>query len=555
MRPILLGYGEAGRPVYLNAESFKTSMHVLGASRSGKSKMAELIARQLIDSGEGMVLIEPHGAMYEDILRWLAYMRPRREILLFNPSYDIRIVGFNPFHPSAGDIATNVDRIVRATIRCWSGINADSTPRLERRLKAVYHTVIECGYSLEVIPYLLSFETREVRRRLTAPIKDPLIIREWEELDSYTKARDFYDQIESVRNRIFRFLGNRQIRRTFGLPQNTIDLSEIIEQGKVLLVNLQPSPLLSEENGRLIGTLLLSELWHLGSQRRRIKSWQPPRDIFILIDEFWKYLSVDIPHMLSEGHKYGFHLMLFNQYLGQIADADRDAYGSVMTNCRIKVAFGGLSREDATTIADEMMVNQIDYQHEKLRLEHTAFRPVLDSFTVRTNSHGGGSSSGTQNGRNSSNSFDTYHDLDKSRFSMGESTSSFDGSNDSWSESESEVPITRHEEYTETSSVHFYTLEEELRQHADQIIDQAQREFTIRIPGKSTIRAITPFVKEYPLSDHAVARYVERCTTQFLSADDVDVRLKMIHDNLIGSPLGLQTRDSMPENIWEKEAS
>src|SRR5439155_21263313 len=112
--------------------------------------------------------------------------------------------------------------------------------------------------------YFLSWQEEDIREHLIRGIKSDTVRGEWNELTSLEKVQDFWGQLESTKNRLlFRFLESKQVRRTMGLNFNNIDIQDVIESGKILLVNLQPKNNLSENNARLIGTLLLSELWEV----------------------------------------------------------------------------------------------------------------------------------------------------------------------------------------------------------------------------------------------------------------------------------------------------
>ena len=125
-------------PAKLSREGFDECL-VLAGRRSGKSKMIEWIVRELVRNRSGFCLIDPHGSLYNDVLTWLAYLQPDREIYLFDPSSTDRIVGFNPFTRTIGDVGTRVNRLIRATIKAWHAENTDQTPRLERWLRIFYH--------------------------------------------------------------------------------------------------------------------------------------------------------------------------------------------------------------------------------------------------------------------------------------------------------------------------------------------------------------------------------------------------------------------------------
>ena len=105
------------------------------------------------------------------IVRWLAYYQPNREIVLFEPAAEDRIVGFNPFQKKDGaQLHTLVDRRVSATVKAWGAANSDGTPRLERWLRCLYFALMEQGLPLDVARYFLSWQRKEVRDHLIQSI-------------------------------------------------------------------------------------------------------------------------------------------------------------------------------------------------------------------------------------------------------------------------------------------------------------------------------------------------------------------------------------------------
>ncbi len=524
MKPLFIGYAEDESPLELSADDLQTHVHGVGASRTGKSKLIEWIAREMVRSRQGFCLIDPHGFLYEDILRWLAYVEPRREIVLFNPSSGDRVVGFNPFQRSQGDLGTQADRRVKATVKAWGQTDSDETPRLERVLRSLYHALIEQDHSLEVSQYFLDWQEKQVRDHLIREIASPLVRNQWQNISDLPRLQDFVGQVESAGNRILRFLASDQIRRIVGLNINNIDLNEIVATGKILLVNLQPSENMSDEQGRLLGTLLLNELWEVGMRRRRGIHAEKPKDFFIVIDEFQKFLTPDIPDMLDQSAKYGFHLFLFHQHLAQLEKLDAEVYGS-LSNARIKLVFGGLRREDARRMAEEIFPGQIDMKRVKFLIEQTKFWPVYTRDQVYTTSSGQSSGTGTVSGKA----------WDPEGCEWIPSITDTASLVQTGQEGVADIPVIRSEPFKEVSSIQGYSLEETLWEMSDRLMEQYQRHFFIRRPGKKTVAAVTPFVRGWHVHPEALHRYIEKLTGQFLAPREVMDRLEEIHRKLRSS--------------------
>ncbi len=107
-----IGYNAIGKPLRILVDDRKSHQHVIGSSGSGKSKFLEQMIRGDLASGQGFCLIDPHGTLYHEVLKYCAYRQPRREIILLNLSEPEHIVGFNFFTKDAeGDVSVQVDNV------------------------------------------------------------------------------------------------------------------------------------------------------------------------------------------------------------------------------------------------------------------------------------------------------------------------------------------------------------------------------------------------------------------------------------------------------------
>ena len=140
---LFAGKTKEGRGVYLNPRTRSTHMHVIGASGEGKSKFLEHMIREDIINGNGLCLIDPHGYLYNDIVKWCATkdMAERKKIILFNPSADGWSFGFNPLRKDTAEISFLVDSMVKAVAKVWGGEDTDRTPLLKRCLRTIFHVL------------------------------------------------------------------------------------------------------------------------------------------------------------------------------------------------------------------------------------------------------------------------------------------------------------------------------------------------------------------------------------------------------------------------------
>lgn len=274
MKPLFLGYGARGRAIRLKPDDRKIHMHVLGSSGSGKSRFLEWMIRGDLKNRQPFCLVDPHGELYDAVVAFAARHVLDREIILLNLSEPDSVVSFNPFRKSAEtDISVQVERRVTATMHAWGVENADETPTLARTLRLIYTVMIEQGLGLPQAEHLLNFSAKDVRSFLIEGLESPFIRREWMELHDL-KPKDWRDEILSAKNRLFKLLTSSALKRFMGLAGVSIDLRDVMDKGKILLVNLRQSKSLSYEAARTFGALLVNEFFEAAT----LRSSRPGRD-------------------------------------------------------------------------------------------------------------------------------------------------------------------------------------------------------------------------------------------------------------------------------------
>jgi len=184
--PLYIGTNtDTQRLVYLTDEQRSTHMQVIGSTGTGKSKFLEHLIREDIAAGNGLCLIDPHGYLYHDILKFLqAGDKNPDKVILFDPSEETYATGFNPLRLSAKDLSYQVDAMVRACAKVWGGEDTDKTPLLKRCLRITFHALAEGKLTLLEAQYLTSPVRRKMREFLTAEIKDPVIKEQWDYFNS-----------------------------------------------------------------------------------------------------------------------------------------------------------------------------------------------------------------------------------------------------------------------------------------------------------------------------------------------------------------------------------
>ena len=581
MKEIPLGSNAKGEPLFLApALRQSTHMHVIGGSGKGKSKFFEWMVRQDVDEGHGFCVVDWHGTLYKDLLRYLAQLRVGlrqdfRSVVLLNPSQPDYITGFNPFMNQGADIATQVSRRIDATIRPWGITDTNLMPTFERVCRLLYTFAVEQGETLPNAAQLLQFDKTELREYAINVVSDPYIRQQWHELSQIKNFRDWKEFVLSTENRLSRFLASKTIKRFMGMTTGNLNLMEAMDEGKIVLINLGSSSFLDRESARVFASLLLNEFFETAMLRaNEAPVGQKPKPFTLYLDEFQEYITEDIASMLDQVRKGGLHMVLAHQHLGHLVD-NQQLLQSILTNARIRAVFGGLSYTDACLLANEMFLPDLNTRQIKKAYYHTIHLFDEQTRIVRSRStgHGTSESSNWSSGRSEGRSFGSgvssmnastqgfttslsapgtgaagpnqtegwfTEGQSDSRTSANSSTTfSTDSYSDSYSEGrsvghsyfesqgESEVPVWVPIPVQELTTEAEWSREEKVSKVAEMLKYQQERHCFIKLDTEPTQPLKVPFVREYFHSDSDLLEY-ERAVydeQQAVSAANADLLL------------------------------
>lgn len=377
------------RKVALTRKDRENHTHVIGSTGTGKSKFIELLIRQdITDRNCGLCLIDPHGSLYDEIV---AYVAQRGQSLadrfiLFNPAHEAeQIIGFNPIPPDVEHFDYTLQTLVSACLKAWGQDNTDTTPRITRWLENIFYPLITKRLTLIESAPLINIHSKSEREALLANIQNDAVAGDWLDWEKLP-ATQKQQQIEGAGNRLRKFLRNGIIRNIIGQAQRVLDFAQVMEEGKIVLVNLSSGGKISYENSQLLGIMLVNEIF-------RVAKLRDPRDpklkpFYFYIDEFGQFITRDIARALEECRKYKLFMILAHQHLAQLKKDDEYLYASVLTNCKNKVVFGGLSREDAEVMTDEIVTGFVDLKRIKDETYATKVRHIEETRIVRGKSAG-----------------------------------------------------------------------------------------------------------------------------------------------------------------------
>jgi len=321
----------------------RAHMYVVGKTGVGKSTLIETLAKQDIAHGHGLAVLDPHGDLIKNLVEYANRKRPA-DVLYLNAPDPSCPLGINPVASKPGRLRSRAaSGLLEAFKRIWS----DSWgPRLEHILRNTLLALVELPDTTLADAWRLLDEP-VYRRQHASVLTNAAVRRFWlQEYESYP-ARFRVEAIAPLQNKLGAFLTNPVLNRILVRPLEPIDIREVMDSGKVLLVNLSKGRI-GEDAAGLLGALIVSEIATAGLSRADT----PPehrRDFFVYLDEFQSVSGLALATMLSELRKYRVGLILAHQYLAQLEEPVRDA---VLGNAGTIISFR-LGMADAKVLEQE----------------------------------------------------------------------------------------------------------------------------------------------------------------------------------------------------------
>ncbi|WP_425413191.1 helicase HerA domain-containing protein [Micromonospora matsumotoense] len=373
----MLGDAEiGGHSVGLSVPDARYHMHVIGATGSGKTTLLVNMALDDIKAGRGTVVIDPHGDLVLDILDRLPASVANR-VVLFDPDQE------NPptLNPLEGD---DPDLVVDNLVSIFGSIFQKAWgPRMDDVMRVACLTLLRHNnVTLQHIPPLLN--SPQFRAAMTVDLDDPAGLSGfWQWYDSLNDSLRS-QVIGPVLARLRSFLLRDFVKRTMRYPRSSFDMGKVLDGG-VLLVRI-PKGVLGEDTSRLLGSLILAQVWQAATARAATAS-DRRRDATLIIDEAQNFLTLanSLDTMLAEARKYRLSLVLAHQDLAQFP---RDLLAAASANARNKVYFT-VAPEDAKVLSRHTMPELGEHDLAHLDAYTAAARLVVDgrqtpAFTMKT---------------------------------------------------------------------------------------------------------------------------------------------------------------------------
>jgi type IV secretory pathway TraG/TraD family ATPase VirD4 len=317
--------------------------YVIGKTGSGKSTLLETLVRQDIEAGNGLAILDPHGDLIERLVAAVPEKR-KKDIIYFNVPDSSRPLTFNPLETS---VPFNKPLAVSGLLEVFKKIWSDSWgPRLEHVLRNALLALMDQP-TPTLADVLRILDDKTFRNRVAEETSNEQVRAYWlREYEGYSyKFRAVI--IAPIQNKVGAFLTDPILNGILNQTKSAFNVREVMDQGKILLVNLAKGKI-GEDSAALLGALLVTKIGLAGLSRADTPE-EDRRDFFIYMDEFHTFTTLSVATMLSELRKYRVGMILAHQYLSQLDPQVRDA---VLGNTGTIITFR-LGAEDAQTLAKE----------------------------------------------------------------------------------------------------------------------------------------------------------------------------------------------------------
>lgn len=287
-------------------------MYIIGKSGVGKSKLQELMIRQDIAYGHGVCVIDPHGELIDDILDFIPKERIN-DVCIIDPGDVDYPSSFNPLANVDPHFKHQLTQGLIEVLRKQFGSNW--TPRLEHVFRFTVLALLD--YPHATMRGMISMLTdRNYRQKVVEYIEDDMVKRFWAiEFADWSEKFDT-DAIIPLVNKLGQFLSDPMLRNIFGQKENKIDIEELMNNKKILLINLSKGKI-GEENSSFFGSMFLTKIKQAGMARAKLDH-KDRHDFYLYVDEFHNIVTDTFENILSESRKYSINLIIAHQYIGQI---------------------------------------------------------------------------------------------------------------------------------------------------------------------------------------------------------------------------------------------
>jgi hypothetical protein len=358
----------------IKTDDRRRHVYIIGKTGMGKTTLLENMVISDIKNGNGLCVVDPHGEFAEKMLNYVPADRIN-DVIYFDPG-DVD-------YPIAFNVMENVDPqykhlVASGLVGVFKKIWADSWgPRLEYVLRNTILALLDFPGST-LLGTMRMLVDKEFRKKVIVSIVDPVVKQFWVEEFSKYPDRFMAEAIAPIQNKVGQFLSISLIRNIVGQTKSTLNMREIMDDKKILLLNLAKGKV-GEDAAALFGAMMITKLQLAAMSRVDIVE-EKRSDFYLYVDEFQNFATDSFADILSEARKYRLNLIMAHQYIDQLSEKVRYAvFGNVGTiiNFRIGAADAEFVAKEYEPIFDENdLVNLTKFHiYLKLMIDGVASQP------------------------------------------------------------------------------------------------------------------------------------------------------------------------------------
>ncbi len=321
-------------PFGIKVDDRRRHMYIVGKTGMGKSTMMENMAIQDIRNGNGVCFIDPHGDLVQNILNYIPNERVN-DVVYFNPSDLDNPIAFNILE----SVDTKYKHLVASGLmgvftKIWASMWSS---RMEYILNNTILALLDSPGNT-MLGIVRMYVDKKYRKKIIDNVKDPMVKAFWiEEFANYAEKYRT-EAVAPIQNKVGQFLSSAVIRNIVGQPKSTIDLREIMDNNKILLLDLSKGKV-GEDNSALLGAMIITKLQLAALSRVDIPEEQR-KDFYLYVDEFQNFVTDSFATILSEARKYRLNLTMGHQYIAQLTpDNNNKVRDAVFGNVGSMVVF------------------------------------------------------------------------------------------------------------------------------------------------------------------------------------------------------------------------
>lgn len=386
---ILLGINKhraTETPVHFLDTDRTRHQYIIGKSGSGKSALLNFQTRQDVAAGAGLCVVDPHGDLIEDVLSHIPKERAK-DIVVFDPADSERPMGLNLLEAKTDE---EKDRASLDAMEIFIKLFGSEIfgPRIQHYFRNGCLTLMddeEEGATLIDVPRL--FVDDDFQRYKVSKCRNVVVRSFWEHEIAKTGQREKEEMIPYFSAKFGPFVTNSIMRNIIGQPKSAFNIREIMDTGKVLLVNLSKGKI-GDVNAQLLGLVFVNKV-NMAALGRADVPQRDRRRFYLYVDEFQNFITDAFATILSEARKYELGLIMAHQYIGQLVGKTgedgnttkmRDAvFGNVGTIMSFKIGAEDaeyMAKEMAPVLSEQDVIGIPNFNcYVKLNINNTTSRP------------------------------------------------------------------------------------------------------------------------------------------------------------------------------------